>query len=259
MCHLNFPWGCVHPPGCVFLRQCRSIVDTLTRRSRLRLTSFACVYLSRFLSRPKAHLKARLKVMLEHQEEVEREIEKLDPEWIDEELDDPKSKAWILFDARGKLKELIPELMDLQEEVENYVPEPKDAEDNNDADKAKGKEGGEEKKRIMPFGIVYEGDFHAYVDQRMSEIMPHDRDILYFFQLQLAGIIPSRWDLKFGRRRPSSTMSEDVGLGTAESESNLAVRPSGSSLEDVAEEVTPTKQNVELPSSLALMNIQEKN
>ncbi|KAF6758122.1 hypothetical protein DFP72DRAFT_890019 [Ephemerocybe angulata] len=195
--------------------------------------------------------------MLENQEAVESEIEKLDPELIDEELDDPGSKAWILFDARDKLEEVIPELLDLQEEVDNYVPEPQCAEDSNDADKGKGKGEGESKRRIMSFGIVYEDDFDAYVDQRMSEIMPKDRNSLYFFRLYLAGIIPNRrWDAV--RRRSLSTMPEDSGSGTAESESDLAAGPSGSSLEDIAVEVTPTTQTVELSSSLASMSIQEE-
>ncbi|KAF6758123.1 hypothetical protein DFP72DRAFT_213065 [Ephemerocybe angulata] len=220
-----------------------------------------------YLQTPKGEVETHLRMMFEHQEAVEREIEKLDPELLEADLEVPGSKAWILFDARYKLEEVIPELLNLQEEVEHYVSVHRDADaDTEDADKGaeKGKGKGNLKdmglvftaKGLTTTGIEYDDEFIDYVDQRTNEIMPSDRGILYFFRLQTDGILPNKWNFKFKQRSQSSSTSDGNGSGSAEGE--VAAGPSGSSLDDVAEEVTPTTQTVELPSSLASMSIQEE-
>lgn len=220
---------------------------------------------SLFIQTPKGEVETHLRMMFEHQEAVEREIEKLDPELLEADLEVPGSKAWILFDARCKLEEVIPELLNLQEEVDGYVSEHRDADaDTEDADKGAGKGKGKGNlkdmglvftaKGLTTTGIEYDDDFVDYVDQRVNEIMPSDRGILYFFRLQMDGILPDPWNFK--QRSQSSSTSDGNGSGSAEGE--VAAGPSGSSLDDVVEEVTPTTQTVELPSSLASMSIQEE-
>ncbi|KAF6758124.1 hypothetical protein DFP72DRAFT_213066 [Ephemerocybe angulata] len=200
-----------------------------------------------FLPTPREHLKGKLELMIQYQEDVEREIEKLDPEVLDLQGDpkDPATrKAFLLFDAKYKLKDVIPGLQSLQEEVDNYVP-------GSEKDAYK-----EQEKWKELASIEYDDAFDAYLEQRMKEITPLNKSIVHFHTLQMEGILPLKEWQKFLFKKPRSSQAGDSESASVKGESIAATSGSSS-----VEEVTPIKQNVELPidSSFALMNIQDKN
>ncbi|KAF6758110.1 hypothetical protein DFP72DRAFT_889975 [Ephemerocybe angulata] len=198
---------------------------------------------------PKESLQRDLKMMVNFQKLVEQEIEKMDPELFEGEREVPGSKIWRLFDAREKLDGIIPGLLILQDEVDNFVPEPKDA-------KGKWKWKWKGKGKGKGSGVEEDDELDNYIRQRTMEILRPDRDIVYFFRLKWEGVLPSKFVsdvLGGGVKGPSPSTSGthcQCAGGKCSSSSSGAAGGSRSPLGDIDEddETTPTIKRVELPN-----------